>query len=153
VLAVQPRGGYGAQEELRSVRVGTGVGHRQHSRSGVLLNEVLIVELVSVDRLSSGSIPIGEVTSLAHELGDHSVKLGVLEVEGLSRLPLAFLPGAQRPEIFRGLRSGVGVQLHHDAPSRSTADGDIEENLRVGRSHLDSLKHKTQKNMNIPDRK
>lgn len=36
VLAVQPRRGNGAYEELRSVSVPSGVGHGQHSRLVVL---------------------------------------------------------------------------------------------------------------------
>ena len=59
---VQPGGLDGAQEELRSVGVGSSVGHGQNSRSGVLQGEVLILELVSVDGFASGSISPCEVT-------------------------------------------------------------------------------------------
>merc|ERR1719309_741932 len=48
VLAVQPRGLGGAEEELASVGVGAGVGHGENSGSGVLLGEVFIGELVAV---------------------------------------------------------------------------------------------------------
>ncbi len=74
VLAVQPGGLGSADEELAAVGVGAGVGHRQDAGSGVLQGEVLVLELVAVDALASGSVVVGEVTALAHEVGDHPVK-------------------------------------------------------------------------------
>lgn len=53
MLAVQPAGGLGTQEELRAVRVGTGVGHTQDARTGVLQLKVLVRELGAVDGLSA----------------------------------------------------------------------------------------------------
>ena len=49
VLAVQPRGLGGADEELGAVGVGSSVGHRKDSRSSVLELKVLVSELVSID--------------------------------------------------------------------------------------------------------
>lgn len=98
VLSVQPRSIDGADEELTSVRVGTGVGHAQNSvevRKSVrqsrciaidscssiskqyvpftLMRErkVFIIELLSVNGLSTRTIVVGKVTPLAHELGNH----------------------------------------------------------------------------------
>src|SRR4051812_17961427 len=48
VLAVQPGGHHGGDEELRAVGVGAGVGHRQQARLGVLELEVLVRELLTV---------------------------------------------------------------------------------------------------------
>lgn len=36
--------------------------------------EVLIFKLVAVDGLSAGSVVVGEVATLAHELGDDAVE-------------------------------------------------------------------------------
>ena len=68
VLSVEPRAGNRTQEELRSVGVGSGVGHGKDSRSSVLELEVLIRELVAIDGLSSRTIVVGEVTSLTHKV-------------------------------------------------------------------------------------
>jgi hypothetical protein len=63
VLAIEPRGLGRAQEELASVGIGTGVGHTQDSSTSVLQLEVLIRELVSVDRFSTSTVVVGEVTA------------------------------------------------------------------------------------------
>jgi hypothetical protein len=51
VLAVQPRGDDGGDEELGSVGVGSGVGHGEEEWSVVSELEVLVRELVAVDGL------------------------------------------------------------------------------------------------------
>lgn len=96
VLLVEPGGLGGGDEELGSVGVGSGVGHGHDSGSGVLQLEVFVFELVSVDGLATGTVVVGEVTSLAHEVGDHTVEGRVLVTE-------AFLSGAQSTEIFSSL--------------------------------------------------
>lgn len=63
VTLVQPGGLDGADEELRAVRVRSGVGHAQDSRAGVLQRKVLILELVAVDRLASGAVVVGKVAT------------------------------------------------------------------------------------------
>ena len=63
VLAVEPRGDDGGDEELGSVGVGSGVGHRQEEGLVVLELEVLVGELVAVDGLSTSAVVVGELTS------------------------------------------------------------------------------------------
>lgn len=58
VLAVKPRGDDGCDEELRSVGVGSGVGHGEEERPVVSELEVLVVEFVAVDRLAKCSVSI-----------------------------------------------------------------------------------------------
>ena len=65
VVAVQPGAGNGRDEELRAVGVGTAVGHRQKTGSGVLQGEVLVRETLSVDGLASRSVSVGEITALS----------------------------------------------------------------------------------------
>lgn len=48
---------------------------------------------------------------LAHEVGNDAMERAALEVKGLAGLAGAFLTGAQRPEIFSGLRSDVRAEL------------------------------------------
>jgi len=61
VLAVQPRGNDGSDEELGSVGVGSSVGHGEQEGLVVPQLEVLVGELVSVDGLSTGTVLIGEL--------------------------------------------------------------------------------------------
>jgi hypothetical protein len=58
--------------------------------------QVLVLELVAVDRLATGTVVVGEVTTLAHELGDDAVEARALEAEAL-------LPGAKGAEVLAGL--------------------------------------------------
>ena len=74
VLAVQPGGDDGGHEELRTVGVGSSVGHGEEEGAIVLKLKVLVVELVSVDGDSSSSVVVGEVTSLEHKVGDDTME-------------------------------------------------------------------------------
>jgi hypothetical protein len=85
---------------------------------------VILYSLTSVDRLAAGSVAAGEVASLAHELGDHSVELAALVAEAL-------LASAKSAEVLRGLRHNIVVQLEGDAPLRLATDVQIEEDLGV----------------------
>ena len=66
----------------------------QEMETGIL--QVLVLELVTVDRLSTGTVVVGEVTTLAHELGDDAVEARALEAEAL-------LPSAKGAEVLTGL--------------------------------------------------
>lgn len=57
----------GANEELWAVGVGSSVGHGQSSLSPVLQGEVLIRKLTAIDGLPTGSIMVGEVSTLQHQ--------------------------------------------------------------------------------------
>jgi hypothetical protein len=99
---LQPRGLDGGNEELRTVGVGSSVGHGQQSRLGVLELEVLIGKLVAVDGLSTGTVSVGEVTTLQHEVGDDSV-------EGRSGVTETLFTSAQGSEVGGGLCAGGPV--------------------------------------------
>lgn len=105
VLAVQPVGDRGGDEELGPVRVRAAIGHGQQVGLGVLVLEVLVLELAAVDRHPAGPVPAREVTALAHEVGDDAVEAGPLVME-----PSALFSGAESSEVLRGSRH-VGVEL------------------------------------------
>tara|TARA_B110000459_G_scaffold49716_2_gene55558 strand:+ start:2694 stop:3146 length:453 start_codon:yes stop_codon:yes gene_type:complete len=70
----------------------------------VLEREILVLELVPVDRFTPGAVLVGKVAALAHEPGNHPVKRRLLEPKpGLSR--------AQLTEVFRGFRAHVLSEL------------------------------------------
>lgn len=57
---------FGADEELRTVSVGSGIRHRKHTETGMLQGETLIGELFPIYRFTSGAIVGGKIASLAH---------------------------------------------------------------------------------------
>lgn len=61
VLAIEPAGDDGGDEELATVGVLSGVGHAEKTLASVLQLEVLIGELVAVDRLSACAVACSEV--------------------------------------------------------------------------------------------
>jgi len=122
VLSVQPLGLGGGQEELGAVGVSSSVGHRQHSRSRVLQLEVFVSKLLSVDGLASSAVVVGEVASLAHEVGDDTVESASLVTESL-------FAGAKGPEVLSSLGDDVITELHGDASKRRVAGGDVEEDF------------------------
>lgn len=77
----------------------------------MLLSEVLIGELFSVDGFTSSSVSTGEVSSLDHEVRDDSVEGGSLEVEWLSRLSNSLFSSAESTEVFSGLGDDISVKL------------------------------------------
>lgn len=128
VLAVQPARGRCAQEELRAVRVGAGIGHRQRAWAEVLAGlaeKGLIGKLGAVDGLAASAVAVGEVTTLAHEIRDHTVERGVGVAEAL-------LARAQRAEVLGRLGNGVLEELHRYAAGGLATDVDIHPNLGVG---------------------
>lgn len=68
------------------------------------------------------TIPIGEVTTLNHELLDHSV-----ECRSLVAKPL--FPCAQSTEVLRGLGNGLAIKTNHDSAQFLISMCDIEVDL------------------------
>mmetsp|Transcript_61200 Transcript_61200/g.167941 ORF Transcript_61200/g.167941 Transcript_61200/m.167941 type:complete len:267 (+) Transcript_61200:157-957(+) len=129
VLAIEPRGLGGAQEELAAVGARARVGHRERARARVLQLEVLVRELLAVDGLAARAVAAREIAALQHKLRDDAVEDGVLEVERLARLAHALLAGGERPEVLGSLGHGLAVETHHDATRGLAANLDVEEDL------------------------
>lgn len=102
VLAVEPRARHSRDEELRTVRVRAGVGHRELTRLGVLDLEVLVGKLGAVDRLAARTVAGREVTALKHEARDHTVEVRA----GVAK---ALLTRAKSTEVLRRLRNNACV--------------------------------------------
>lgn len=70
----------------------------------MLQDEVLILKFLSVDGLATSAIMACEVTTLAHESWNNSVKGGTL-------IAKSFLPSAQSTKVFCCLWNFVCKQL------------------------------------------
>ena len=112
MLAIQPRSLLEGHEELTPVGVGSCVGHRQLSRLAVLQGEVLVLELLPVDRLSSGAVAVGEVSALKHESLDQAVESTVQVMQVLPRLAHPLLASAQGTEVLGRLGTHIRVEFH-----------------------------------------
>jgi hypothetical protein len=121
VLSIEVRGGTKGNEELRSIGVLASVGHREEQISTVLVEEVLILELGSIDGLSTSAVLVSEVTTLSHEAGNNSMEGSTLEVKSLARLADSLLASAESSEVLRSL-GGVGGEVKSDAASRGSTD-------------------------------
>jgi len=131
VLAIQPLGLDGAQEELGAVGVGTSVGHGEDARASVLQLEVLISELLAIDGLATSAVAASEITTLAHEIVDDTMERGALEMERLARSAGALLAGAEASEILGGLGDDVGAEGHLNATGGLATNGHVEVNNGV----------------------
>lgn len=72
--------------------------------------------------LATGTIALGEVTALDHELLDDSV-------ESRSLVTKALLAGRQSSEVLSGLGNGLSIETHNNAADGLVAMCDIEVDL------------------------
>lgn len=80
---IQPWGGHGANKELTSIGVWASIGHGQDTGARVLQLKVFIRELGAIDGFATGAVVVGEVTTLAHELGNDTVEAAALVSKSL----------------------------------------------------------------------
>lgn len=127
VLSVQPGSHNSGDEELGTVGVSSGIGHGQQEWLVVLQLEVLIIKLSTVDGFTTSTISSGEVTTLEHELRDHSVEVATLVVQRLALFTNALFSSAQSSEVFSSSWDNVSKELEGDSACWLIVDGDIEE--------------------------
>jgi len=126
MLPIEPVTGDGGDEELGAVGVASSVSHRQEAGALVLQLEVLISKLLTIDRLTTSAVMVGEVTTLEHELGDDAVEGAVLVGQ-----TAALLASAEGTEVLGSLGNHISVQLKSDAAELGTVGGDVKEDSRV----------------------
>ncbi|TYI33847.1 hypothetical protein ES332_A04G163100v1 [Gossypium tomentosum] len=98
----------------------------------MFLDEVLVGEVGSVYRFTSGAVSSCEVTSLAHKIRDHTVELRAFVVEWFTGTTHAFLAGTECTEVLGSARGNIGKKLHHDPTSRFASDRHVKEYFRIG---------------------
>ena len=73
-----------AEEELATVGAWASVRHRKDTAARVLVGEVLVFELSSVDGLATCAVSSSEVSTLGHEICNHAVEEASLVVKRLA---------------------------------------------------------------------
>jgi len=120
MLAIEEVSLGGADEELTAVGVLASVGHGEDAWASVLEGEVLVSELLAIDRSATSAVASSEVTTLAHEVWNDSVELGANE--SAANLGL----NAKSSEVLSSLRDDVRSKSHLNSTSGGSADGDVE---------------------------
>jgi len=85
MAAIEPAGLDSANEKLGAISILASVSHGEDTGTSVGELEVLICETVTIDRLATSAVVVGEVTALDHELLDDTMKSRAL-------VPIAILP-------------------------------------------------------------
>jgi len=98
----------------------------------VLDGEVLVCKFLAVDGLPAGTVALGEISALDHELRDDTVEAGAFVAE-------AILVGGELVEVSSGLWDLLSVETHDDAAEGLIVLFDVEEDLLGdgGVSHID----------------
>lgn len=98
----------------RSVGVATSVSHGEDTDVVEEL-EVLVIEAVSVNALTTSSVTVGEVSSLDHEVRDDTMEAGTLITEARGT-------GAELLKVVDRLGDSLTVKAHHNATSGLSSD-------------------------------
>ena len=130
MCTVEVRSRSEAEEELAAIGVGTAISHGQNATARVLVDEVLVWEVRTVDRFTTSSIHSSEVAALGHESCDDAMERAALEVQFLAQCSHAFLTCAECTEAFASIGS-VSAQLYGEASSILTTNGNVEKDYRV----------------------
>jgi hypothetical protein len=120
-----------SDEELACIGVFATVRHRKHARVSMSALEVLIFELTIVDRVPSRAVLASDVTSLDHEVGDHSVHAVAQVVKFVPFFTLAILSCTQATEVLSSKWRDVVKELNDDSTSGFGADSKVHENSLV----------------------
>lgn len=122
MFAVQPGGLGQGDEELRAIGIRPGIGHADPSNAIMLQFEVLIWKCLTVNAYTASAIPIGEVSSLNHEIFDDTMKFA-------SFISISFLPCGQSNKIVHRLGHNFSKEANHYPANIFVSDPHIKENL------------------------
>ena len=119
VLSIQPRTLHKSDEELRTIGMGSCIGHREEVRLIVSVLKTLIFKLAPVYGPTSTPILVSEVTSLGNVVLNDAMERG-------SFVPKTFFTCAESPEVFRGYGDILVEEFESDSPFGDVVDADIE---------------------------
>lgn len=133
MTAVQPGSLFGGDEKLRSVGVFSGVGHRQPAGAVMLQLEVFVGEPLAVDATASGTVALGEISALDHEVPDDPVEFAAL-------VSFAFRFLGELDKVLGGFRYGGAEHSDLDTLRCVRAHFDVEPDLRNGNGSVQRLR-------------
>ena len=82
-------------------------------------SRVLTSKFLAVDGLATSTVVASEITTLEHEIGDHTVERGIF-------IAKTVLAGRELPEVSCGFGDDIVVQFEGDSASISTIDLDVK---------------------------
>ncbi len=122
---IKPWTGNSCDEKLGSIWVGSGIGHRQKSWTGMIMLEIFVIEFLSVNGFASSSIMVREITSLKHELRDDSVEDG-------SFVSIPFFAGAKSSKVLCSFWDSISEKLEDNFSDIFIVGWDFEVCFWVG---------------------
>jgi len=94
--------------------------------------KTFITKFEAVDAFATRAVPLGEVATLGHKFGNHTMKGRSFEVQRLVREGRnTFFACAQGAKVVGGARARVGEKLHLNATHWARTDRNIEETYGV----------------------
>ena len=99
----------------------------------MLGDEVLVRELVTVDRQAARPVLGGEVAPLDHEALDDAVEWAAFIPHGRLVRGRPILPCAKLPEVLGGFGHNVSEELERDAANVGVGDLDVEKDDGIAR--------------------
>eukprot|EP00978_Attheya_sp_CCMP212_P030018 scaffold108921_cov41-Attheya_sp.AAC.2 len=92
-----------------------------------------VIKFGSVNALTTCSIAIGKITSLAHESWNHTMKDGRFQAKRLATDgSFALFTRSQTTKVFRRFDNYGCKEFHGDASSCFTTNLNIKEHTRIG---------------------
>ena len=93
--------------------------------------KALVVKGSAVDRFTTSSIKVDEISSLYHEVFNNSVKQRSLEVQRFSgRFSDSSFAGDKLPKVFGRFRDNIAVEFDNDASKSDVSNRNVEKDPR-----------------------
>ena len=120
---------YCANKELRSIGIRTSISHRKNSLSFMLKRKVLIIKFWAINRFSSGTIVVCEISSLTHELRDHTMEGGTL-------VSISCFTSTKLAKVFCCLWCYISTKLKSNTANIFTTNFHVKKDCYVQRTRL-----------------
>jgi hypothetical protein len=135
VFAIKMRSLTKRDKELGAICVSTGISTREQVLFCVLDLEVFISKLLTVNRLASCAVALGEVSSLSHEATDDPVEAAILEVKHLTAdSGTTSFACAKLSEVFSCAWNDVLEEFKNDGSFNFATHFDFEVDAWIARA-------------------
>ena len=111
-------------KKLRSIGIGSTIGHGRSPRSLMLQLKVFVFEFFAVNRFATSAVMISEIPSLQHESRNDSMEYRTF-------IPHTLFATAQSPKILRCSRYNICSQKHDNSADVGVSDLDVKVHLWI----------------------